>query len=96
MRQSYIKMKHLICSGRKIETLYNDARGEWNGAKKVMRCSKLEWLLSGDNALVAELCSIAYRILTGVVEAPYTTQTREISWSGVRAFQQCELAVTAR
>jgi hypothetical protein len=64
MRQSYIKMKHLICSGRKIETLYNDARGEWNGAKKVMGCSKLEWLLSGDNSLEANHCSSTYHILT--------------------------------
>jgi hypothetical protein len=72
------RIQHLISRGRQVTVFNNDVRDGWNGTKKVMNCLKLERLLSEDNVLGTTLCPSTCRILTGVVEAPYTTHASAI------------------
>jgi len=72
------RIQHLIFRGRQVTALKNDVRDGWNGTKKVMNCLRHERLLSGDNVLETTLCPSTCRILTSVVEAPYTTHTGAI------------------
>ena len=71
--------KHLMCSGREMTAADNDARGEWNGAKKVMNCFEKKRLLSYNNALDATLCAHTHTTWTGAVEVPYTARRDAIS-----------------
>jgi hypothetical protein len=72
------RMQHLIFRGRQVTAVENDVRDGWNGAKKVMNDFKLDRVFSEDNRLEATLCPSTRRILTGVVEAPYTTHTSAV------------------
>ena len=72
------RIQHLIFRGRQVTAVKNDLRDGWNGTKKVMNDFKPERLLPEDNGLEATLCPSTRRILTGVVEAPYTTHTSAI------------------
>jgi hypothetical protein len=71
--------KHLICSGREMRAVDDDARDGWNEAKKVMNCSEPEWLLSDNNAGDATVCANTHLTLTGLVEAQYAPRTDAIS-----------------
>jgi hypothetical protein len=72
-------IKHLIfCSGE-MRTVDNDARDEWNGAKKVMNSSEKERLVSDNNGLDVTLCARPQPTWTGAVETPYTARTIVIS-----------------
>jgi hypothetical protein len=57
-----------------MKVVDNDARDEWNGAKKVMNCFEKKRLVSGNNALDAILCAHAKPTWTGEVEVPYTAR----------------------
>jgi hypothetical protein len=72
-------IKHLICSGREMRALDNDARDKWNGAKKVMKRFEKKPLVSGNNALDATLCAHTHTTWTGAVEVPYTARRDAIS-----------------
>jgi hypothetical protein len=72
------RIQHLIFRGRQVTAVKNDVRDGWNGTKKVMNGFKPERLISEDDGLEATLCPSTLRILTGVVEAPYTTHTNAI------------------
>jgi hypothetical protein len=72
------RIQHLIFRGRQVTAVKNDLHDGWNGTKKMMNDFKPEWLLPADNGLETTLCPSTHRILTGVVEAPYTTHTSAI------------------
>jgi hypothetical protein len=72
------RIQHLIFRGRQVTAVKNDLRDGWNGTKKVMNGLKLERLLTEDNGLETTLCPSTRRILTSVVEAPYTTHISAI------------------
>jgi hypothetical protein len=59
------EIKHLIYSGREMKAMDEDARDEWNGAKKVMNCSEKKQLLlepGGHNLDPAELFPLLFWI----------------------------------
>jgi hypothetical protein len=59
------EVMHLICSGREMKAMDDDARDEWNGAKKVMNCSEKKQLLleaGGHNHDPAELFPLLFWI----------------------------------
>ena len=72
------RIQHLISRGRQVTVVKNDAGDGWNGTKKVMNCLRHERLLSGDNVLETTLCPSTCRVLTRVVEPPYTTHISAI------------------